>query len=357
MTAPVVPLPTEAPGGGRRAPGTEPPASEPPGSERPGSDRTAGGEAPVPGRDGHPPDRRAAAPDPGSVLGRARARLAALDARLADAQLPLVLTLVLVMLATSRSWYVAVPAVILAVVGLAVPAALRSWGLWLALAGVLGAAAWAARWQVDNHQFLIAYWCLALGVAARSPDPAQVRRWSARLLIGAVFVLATMWKLLSPDFVDGSFMRFTLLTDERFAEVAALVGDIDPADLDANRQAMTALAEPDRPLTATPLTGSHRLDVVATAVTWWTLAIEGAVALTFLSPWRRLARHRDLTLIAFVATTYAVAPVVGFGWVLVCLGLAQHEPGRRWVRLGYFGAFLLVQAYVAPWTSVAGLMP
>jgi hypothetical protein len=295
---------------------------------------------------------------PASGLEQVKSRLTAFDRRLADPDLPLVLTLVLVMLATSRAWYVAVPAVILAIVGLAVPSVRRSWGLWLALAGVLGAGAWARRWEIDNHQFLIAYWCLAIGVASRSPDPARVRRWSARVLIGAVFALATMWKLLSPDFLDGSFMRYTLLTDERFADVAALVSDVDPAALDANRQAISTLAEPDQPLTGvTRLIGSDRIDTIATGLTWWTIAIESAVALTFLVPWRRLARHRDLALVAFVGTTYAVAPVVGFGWVLVSMGLTQHEPGRRGVRLAYFVTFLLVQAYVSPWTSVAGLTP
>ena len=53
----------------------------------------------------------------------------------------------------------------------------------------------------------------------------------------------------------------------------------------------------------------------------------------------------------------AVAPVVGFGWVLVCLGLAQREPTRRMLPLAYLGAFLLVQVFTAPWVSVAGLVP
>jgi hypothetical protein len=317
---------------------------------------------PPAGAEAEPEAKAAAAPEvrpePEPALQRLTGQLRQLDERLRDPDLPLVLTLVLVMLVTNRSWYVAVPAVILSIVGLAMPSVRRSWGLWLALAGILGAAAWTKRWQIDNHQFLIAYWCLAIGVASRSPDPARVRRWSARLLVGAVFALATMWKLLSPDFLDGSFMRFTLLTDQRFTDVAALVGDVDPAALDANRRSMTALAEPDNPLTeATVLTGSSRLDALADVLTWWTIAIEGAVAVCFLVPWRRIGRHRDLALVAFVSTTYAVAPVVGFGWVLVAMGLTQHEPGRRGVRLGYFATFLLVQAYVAPWTSVAGLVP
>lgn len=284
-----------------------------------------------------------------------RAWAARSSVRLGDPSVPLVLTLVLVMLATPGRWYVAVPTVVLGTVGIVVPGVRDSARFWLALAATLGAAAWSDRWQIDNHQFLIAYWCLALGVAAPSPDPARVRRLSARLLVGVVFLSATTWKVLSPDFVDGSFMRYTLLTDSRFDEVATLVGGVPSQDLEANRHAVAGLDDPAASLEPVRLRSTGPLDGAARALTWWTLVIEGTVAVAFLAPWRRLARQRDLALIAFVVTTYAVAPVVGFGWVLVCLGLAQREPSRPLVPLAYMGAFLLVQAFTAPWTSLAGL--
>jgi hypothetical protein len=284
-----------------------------------------------------------------------RARLTALSDRLGDPSVPLALTLVLVLQATSEDWYVRVPVVVLATVGVVVPTIRASARFWLALAATLGAAAWAGRWHVDNHQFLIAYWCLALGLAAASADPGRTRRISARLLVGAVFLLATTWKLLSPDFLDGSFMRFTLLTDPRFGEVAELVGGLDSSDLEDNRAAVDALGDPAGPLDPVRLHSTPRLDRAAQALTWWTVAIEGAVAVTFLTRWRRLARQRDLALIAFLITTYAVAPVIGFGWVLACLGLAQRDRSRRLIPLGYVGAFLLVQVFTTPWTALAGL--
>ena len=302
-----------------------------------------------------PPDRRVSPLR--SRVAALRATVAGLDRRLADPHLPLALTLLLVLLGTSQSWYVAVPVVVLAVVGLIQPRATDRPMFWSALAATLGAAAWAGRWQVDNHQFLIAYWCFALALAAASPAPASVRRVAARVLIAAVFVLAVVWKATSPDFVDGSFMRYTLLTDVRFTEVATLIGGVGPNELAENRAMVEGLGRPDAVLGPVALHGSSRMDVLADAVTYWTLLIEGAVALAFALPWRRLARWRDALLITFIVTTYAIAPVVGFGWVLVCLGLAQHERDRRGIRLAYVAAFLLVQAFTAPWTSIAGLMP
>jgi hypothetical protein len=137
--------------------------------------------------------------------------------------------------------------------------------------------------------------------------------------------------------------------------VAEAVGGVGADVLSANRDALSDMATPDATTEVLRLAGSGRIDVMATVLTWWTLAIEAAVAVTFLAPWHRLARHRDVALVTFVATTYAVAPVVGFGWVLVCLGLAQHDAERSKIRLAYLVAFLLVQAYTAPWTSLAGL--
>jgi hypothetical protein len=150
-------------------------------------------------------------------------------------------------------------------------------------------------------------------------------------------------------------MHHTLLTDTRFAEVATLVGGVPAHDLEADRRALSALDDPATPVGPVELRSAPRLEQAAAVLTWWTLAIEAAVAVAFLVPWRRLARHRDLVLVAFVLTTYAVAPVVGFGWVLVCLGLAQHERSRRLVPLAYVVAFLLVQVFTAPWTSLAGV--
>ena len=51
--------------------------------------------------------------------------------------------------------------------------------------------------------------------------------------------------------------------------------------------------------------------------TGWTVAAECALALLFLAPARLgLHRHRDALLQLFCVTTYAVASVPGFGWLL-----------------------------------------
>ena len=59
--------------------------------------------------------------------------------------------------------------------------------------------------------------------------------------------------------------------------------------------------------------------------------------------------QRDLAVLV-VLMPYAVATVEGFGWLLICMGVAQCEPERRTTRWLYVGAFLLVLFYrEVPW--------
>jgi hypothetical protein len=44
-------------------------------------------------------------------------------------------------------------------------------------------------------------------------------------------------------------------------------------------------------------------------------------------------------------TTYAIAPVEGFGWLLVAMGIAQSEQERRVMRVMYLGVFFIILFY------------
>jgi hypothetical protein len=55
----------------------------------------------------------------------------------------------------------------------------------------------------------------------------------------------------------------------------------------------------------------------------------------------------------FCATTYALAPVAGFGWLIATMGLAQGRPNQRLLHGAYIAAFLLILLYAEiPWTGV-----
>jgi hypothetical protein len=231
----------------------------------------------------------------------------------------------------------------LAALGLAVPAWLRRPPLWAALA-VLTTVRVVADWSVaDNHAYLLAYWCLAVTLALVAREPGACLALNARLLIGWAFAFAVLWKIaLSPDYLDGRFFRVTLLTDARFADFTQLAGGLDAEQLDTLR----AFVLGDAVDVDAPTILPDRLLAVARVATLWTVAIEGAVAIAWLSPLgRALSFARDVVLVFFCGTTYAIATVAGFGWLLLSMGVAQCDPRRRGARLAYLAAFGAVLAY------------
>jgi hypothetical protein len=240
---------------------------------------------------------------------------------------------------------------VLAVAGLLAPP-LATWApFWLALAGLSGLRV-AYDWPLsDNHAYLLAVWCLALAMALASAAPSATLARNARLLVGVAFALAVVQKtLVSADFVDGTFFRWALADDPRFEGLGRVLGR-DAAALESTRAWLRVV--PDEPLPAgAAFVEPTALRAAALALTWLTLAMEAGVALSFLAPASVVrAALRDASLLAFCAATYAIAPVAGFGWLLVAMGIAQTaSPRARWL---YLATFALIAFYEeVPWLEV-----
>lgn len=239
----------------------------------------------------------------------------------------------------------------LAVLALVLPSLARRRELWLALAGL---AAWrvVATWPLaDNHAYLLGYWCLALSIASLDTDPRPALAWSGRVLIGLVFALAVLAKVMSPDYLDGRFLRVTLVTDERLAPFTRIVGGLSADELGERRALLTKHTDGATAAGATEWPESARFATVVRAATFGSFAWEALVALAFLWPLGRgLSRVRDPLLMGFCATTYLIAPVAGFGWLLIALGVAQTEAERWRTRAAYLAVYGLVFAYrEIPW--------
>jgi len=54
---------------------------------------------------------------------------------------------------------------------------------------------------------------------------------------------------------------------------------------------------------------------------------------------------RHATLLSFCGITYAFAPVAGFGWLLLVMGLTQLAPRQVWLGRAYIAMFLAVLFY------------
>ena len=117
------------------------------------------------------------------------------------------------------------------------PGWLRNPTVWLALA-TLTAARFMLDWPLaDNHAYLLAYWCLAAGLALWTPDPDKALAFNGRILVGLVFLFACLWKFAGSDnYVDGTFFQVTFLTDPRFEGFAQVAGGLDMQQLGELRE-------------------------------------------------------------------------------------------------------------------------
>jgi len=266
---------------------------------------------------------------------------------------PLRLTAIALLLRPAGPWFVRPGVLAIALLVLISPRVLRAPVTWLILA-LLTAIRIADDWPLsDNHIYLLAYWCLAVGLAMPHPNREEILARSSRWMLGLAFACAVLWKVFSPDFMDGRFFRVTLLTDPRFSDAALLIGRLTPDQLKQDQQALQPVPEGAELANPPEIVETPQLRHLAAAATWGGLLLEAAVALAmFLPPWRRgLLRH--VLLLTFCLVTYALAPVAGLGWLLLVMGLALI--GHDWpaLRKTYVAVFIMVLFYSeVPWAAL-----
>jgi hypothetical protein len=160
--------------------------------------------------------------------------------------------------------------------------------------------------------------------------------------------------VLSPDFIDGTFLRVTMLQDPRFEDWTLLSSGLSVDQLDAHRAALDRHLD-SPPFEVEPGPGlPTRFFRLADVTTFWTVGIELALAAAFLW-WNGgvLSRARHALLIVFCATTYAVATVDGFGWLLISMGVAQCDSRLIRTRILYVASFALILFYrEVPWARL-----
>jgi len=240
--------------------------------------------------------------------------------------------------------------------GLLFPRLLRSPPLWWG-ATILLAVRVVGDWPLaDNHSYLLCYWCGAIALSLSSEAPDEFLAHNGRWLIGLVFLFATLWKVaLSPDFVSGVAFRVTLILDPRFEDFTRLAAGVSPDWIEAQRVLLGQHADGAQSLGAASGSAEWaRVGRIARAGTFWTLGLEALVALAFLwPPGRGLPKARDAALQVFCATTYAVATVAGFGWLLVAMGVAQSDRPQGRARALYLAVFVLILfSREIPWLAL-----
>jgi len=275
--------------------------------------------------------------------------------------LPL-LTIVLLLTAAPEQWYLRAPLFAMFALGVV----FRSWlvrpQFWYIVATLLGATVYLTWETSDNHKYLFVYWCLALCCAftLHRHEQQEALAIASRWLIGLCMLLATVWKLATPNYLNGTFFHYEILCDARLAPLVSWLTGISSDVLAANRDLRELVQSGyvrGLVIDTVALTDSPRLAWLAQAMTWWTITIEGTLAVLFLWPGKqRVANLRNAALLFFAATTYFVAPVRGFGWMLMLLGMGQCREDQRGWRLAYLAALVLIQAYTLPLGAIVDLV-
>ncbi len=266
-----------------------------------------------------------------------------------------IMTLLLLLVYPSSFWYVRIPLTVLCVSAFVFGALRCDPRFWFVTAMVVIAGNYQNWFTVDNHKYLLGYWCLALFCCLLTEVPETTLALIARKLIAFSFLFALFWKIASRDFLDGTFFHYALLLDDRFRGVSEVLGGMTNELMEGNRTAYRALINFDSRIDAVQLLFTRGITYLARIVTWWTLIIELVVAVSFLWPLgKSISRWRDFLLIIFILSTYSVAPVLGFGWTLIIMGLVQCESRYQYVRWPYMGAFVVLQIYNLPFRAIVG---
>lgn len=262
------------------------------------------------------------------------------------------------LLGTPDAWQLRTPLVMLFVLGLAIRRWLNTPAYWYVAATLMGVGVYVNWPTADNHHYLFVYACLALCCSLSLPraEQSDALALSSRWLIGLCMLFSVAWKVGNPAYLDGSFFHYTLLVDERFAHFTAWLGSTPLELLNQNRELRTALVaghlQGTEPMSV-QLASSPHIALLAQGLTWWTVGIEGLLAIAWLLPDRRgTALVRNVLLLVFALSTYSVAPVRGFGWMLMLLGLAQCGERERSFRWAYLAALLAIQVLTLPWIAL-----
>ncbi len=276
------------------------------------------------------------------------------DSDLGTASIVLRLTAIILLLRPMGPWWIAPFILGLAGLTLIFPRILNAAATWYALALLVGLRI-ADDWPLaDNHIYLLGYWCLAIGLALGSHDAKAILARSSRILIGLAFLFAVTWKIfLSPDYLDGRFFTVTFLTDPRFENITVLASGSTRDQLVEAREYMRPLPEGAEVINTPVVPAISSLTPLVTFSTWSTVIIESLCALLFLIPWAARNSIRHFILLIFCIVTYSLAPVAGFGWLLLTMGLAGVDDGERRIRIAYITTWVLVLLYdQIPWPAL-----
>lgn len=272
-------------------------------------------------------------------------------ASIGQRRLVLQVTLLLLLLHGSNVEYAEVPIRILCGAALIAPGLLLNRLLWWTLSAAC-AIGTASEWYLaDNHKFLITYWTIACALSLSADVPQRFLSRTASILLALVFTSAVVWKIAGGQFLDGSFLYVTFLTDSRLQRLGASLAGWEISESSSTANAIRFLSSRNLTETMVVVPQSASLKTAALVLSWAGLAVESAVAVLYWLPRSRGYVLRNYALMGFIALTYFLLPVLGFAFVLCVIGLAQCHEADTKTQSQYLAVLSAIQLATIPWQS------
>ena len=219
-----------------------------------------------------------------------------------------------------------------------------SWIGWLAIAALILYDAASGWYITDNHEWLFGLWALTIALTLRFSgidDRKMALESNARWLLVLVMLYAVLQKALDPTFLSGEFFTYTFLTDDRFVPWTKLVGGLGEAEVASNYESFYSLFGSEATMQI-QLASNYVITLIGKLTTWWLWGIELLIGILFIFKQRTLELWGHLLMVFFVAVTYTIAPVYGFGLLLTAAAaLLAHDRFPRILR-----CYLAVAVYL-----------
>ncbi len=224
---------------------------------------------------------------------------------------------------------------------------LRSRWCWLALTGALAWVLLRSPYQLGNHHYLLCYVGLAMVLCSGRDDRRFLEDMSVNLrwFLVAVMSIAVVQRLLSPTFLDGSYLALMLARGNFFRAVYALCDSCREL-VDVN-VALIAAANRQNPNVARAVVLREpfpELALAARGFAYFILAVELWIAAAFA--FFRSAWVRHSALLPFVIVLGFTREEFVFASLLALIGLGTCSIEHRRLRTVYAATAVVLTASV-----------
>jgi hypothetical protein len=245
-----------------------------------------------------------------------------------------------------------VPILILSSIGILFQDVRKSVAFWVIQ--TIGYFAWLIpNWQlIDNHKFLWGYWLIAITIHTihqRKHNAIPLLPWAGQSLIAGCMVFAVLQKILSPDYLNGSFFYYAIITDPRFTFLGTLFNIDFASIITENIKHIHTLKTTSESVTLNG--GPAKLTWVANTLTWYTIGIESLLAIVFLLPRKRVYHWQHWLLLTF-STLYFILPIKGFAFTLLTMGfvcLNINDTTLKNIYLGFYVYIFAIATLLKEW--------